>query len=42
MSPFRLVQGTSNPARQIQYWLKPYYGVMNILNFPTLGSLIVT
>jgi len=26
---------------QIQYWLKPFYQVMSILNFPKLGSLIV-
>lgn len=26
---------------QIQYWLTPYYRVLSILNFPSLGSLIV-
>lgn len=26
---------------QIQYWLTPYYKVLSILNFPSLGSLIV-
>jgi hypothetical protein len=26
---------------QIQYWLTPYYRVLKILNFPSLGSLVV-